>query len=305
MKNLFHLLRKFVAKLVSPKKEASLAIATRDQKAFRQTTITPRVGSVMRSHLPLPLLREKIASRDFWYHQIEFAPNVIAPGMNDCRRTLQYLRLPENLTGRRVLDIGAAEGYFTFECEGRGASELIAIDYSSPEHTGFSMCAKLFSSKAHHVLDTVYNLTSERFGRFDVVLFLGILYHLPDPLLALHIIRDLCKSDALVFIETQITDGVVIRPDGVQLSLDSKTQSALQQIPMMQFYVGNSLNPDDFTNFWGPNVACVYAMLKDAGFEVLDYSVFMPQRAVFNCRAVAPSERGHLIRQAYGSLLRR
>lgn len=266
------------------------------------SVVIPAVGTVIRSYLPSAVLRSKIASRSFWHHQIELAPGITAPGMNDCRATLQHLELPANMAGMRVLDLGAAEGYFTFECEGRGASELIAIDYNPPEHTGFTMCAELFGSKARHVLDSLYNLRPQRYGHFDVILFLGILYHLPDPLLALHIVRDLCRPSALVLIETHITDTVLVEPDGTRLPLTEDMQRVLQRVPMMQFYANNSLNRDDVTNFWGPNIACMFALLGEAGFEVLSHSRPMPHRAVFNCRLMAPSDRSRLIHHAYGNL---
>lgn len=268
-----------------------------------QGRVRPVVGTLMCSQLPETVLRARIASRSFWYHQMELAPGVITPGMNDCRTTLQHLQLPSDLAGMRVLDIGPAEGYFTFECEGRGASEVLAVDYSSPEHTGFTMCAELLGSKARHVQDTLYNLRPARHGHFDVILFLGTLYHLPDPLLALHIIRDLCQPSALIFIETHITDTMLVKPDGVRLPLSEEAQRLLDQVPLMQYYAAHSLNRDDPSNFWGPNMAGVRLMLADAGFEVLSQSCSMPHRAVFNCRVAAPSSRGPLIRQAYGNLL--
>jgi len=265
--------------------------------------VTPAVGRTMRAALPEAELRQKIASRPFWYHQIELAPGVVAPGMNDCRLTLQHLQLPASLEGRRVLDLGAAEGYFTFECEGRGAAELLAVDYSTPEHTGFRMCAELLGSRARHLYSTLYDLTPEQIGQFDVVLFLGILYHLPDPLLALNIVRRLCRPSALVFVETYVTEAALLRPDGVWVPLRPEVREALDEVPLMQFFVGDSLNRDDFTNFWGPNVAGVRWLLAEGGFEVLSYSRPMGNRAVFNCRAAEPPSRHPLVRQAYGRWL--
>ena len=93
-------------------------------------------------------VRQRIATRSFWYHQITIPPGVVTPGMNDCAETLNYLTLPKDMSGMRVLDIGAAEGFFTYECERRGAAEVIAVDYNPPELTGFAMVRELMNSKA-------------------------------------------------------------------------------------------------------------------------------------------------------------
>src|SRR6201996_4023048 len=131
-----------------------------------------------------------IAAHPHWYHQIEVAPGVVTPGVNDSQMILDTLRLPDDLSGLRVLDIGARDGFFSFECERRGAAEVVAIDYLPPEETGFPIAKKLVGSDVELRQANVYDLTPEEFGTFDLVLFLGVLYHLRDPMLALDRIAD-------------------------------------------------------------------------------------------------------------------
>lgn len=254
-------------------------------------------------------VKQKIASRPFWYHRIIIPPGVETPGMNDCAETLNYLTLPKDMSGMRVLDIGAAEGFFTYECERRGAAEVIAVDYNPPELTGFAMVRELMNSKATHRVDSIYNLRPRDYGTFDVILFLGILYHLPDPVLALSIVRDLCKPSAFLFMETQTCENQLMTPDGKLVDIPADVKAKINAVPLMQYFVGNKLNPVDYTNFWGPNIACVREMLRDTCFTVTSHETNRKNwnRTVFNCRVVEPDEtirkRDRMLRHAHGRLL--
>src|ERR1700735_1447327 len=87
-----------------------------------------------------------IAAHPHWYHQIEVAPGVVTPGVNDSQMRLDALERAESLDRMRVLEIGARDGFFSFECERRGAAEVVAIDYLTPEETGFPIAKKLVGS---------------------------------------------------------------------------------------------------------------------------------------------------------------
>jgi tRNA (mo5U34)-methyltransferase len=208
--------------------------------------------------------RRLIASHEHWYHQIEVAPGVVTPGVNDSQMILDALQLPEDLSGQRVLDIGARDGYFSFECERRGAAEVVAIDYLTPEETGFPIARQLVGSEVELRQANVYDLTPEEYGTFDLVLFLGVLYHLRDPMLALDKIAGVSRGRAIV--ETQMIDDALLGADGEfkrLVDLDPE----LERIPLMQFYPGRALNNDP-TNVWAPNEACLAAMLEESGFAV-------------------------------------
>src|SRR6185436_9541155 len=181
-----------------------------------------------------------IQSVRFWYHQIELAPGIITPGKNASSKVLENLDslgLPKDAKGLRVLDIGCRDGYFAFEMERRGA-EVIGIDYAPSHTTGFDVAAKILDSKVPYIVENVYDLTPETYGTFDIVLFLGVIYHLRNPLLALDKIRAVVKPEGLLFVESAIATNEAIA------SLD---------IPLWRFYPNNSLN-NDATNKWAPNM---------------------------------------------------
>ena len=217
---------------------------------------------------------ELVASVDPWYHRIEVAPGVVTPGVNDSQLVLRALELPDDLTGLRVLDIGTRDGFFAFECERRGA-EVTAVDYMPPEETGFLVARELLGSEVEFVQENVYELSEERYGGFDLVLFLGVIYHLRDPMLALDRIWDVCRGRLIV--ETQVIDEALLMPSGEFRRL-AEIDPALEGTPLMQFYPGDSLN-DDPTCVWAPNEACLRSMLEEVGFAV-DAQLRIGQRGI-------------------------
>lgn len=211
--------------------------------------------------------REAIARRPSWHHRIEVAPGVWTPGVQDTQAMLAQIGMPEDLTGLRVLDVGARDGFFTFEAERRGAAEVVALDNEPPHHTGFAVAAELLGSRASYVTENVYSLSPERYGRFDVVLFLGVVYHLRHPLLALDRIHDVCREDALLLIETHMIDEGLVDADGAWRAL-SDFHPDLAALPLVQYYPGDMLGKDP-TSQWAPNRTALDGWLRGAGFEPL------------------------------------
>lgn len=204
-----------------------------------------------------------IDSVDPWYHRIEVLPGLTTPGVNDSQLVLRALNLPDDLSGLRVLDVGTRDGFFAFECERRGA-EVTAIDYMPPEETGFLVARELLGSKVEFIQGNVYDLTHQKFGSYDLILFLGVLYHLRDPMLALDRIWDVAGGRLIV--ETQMIDDALLTAEGSFVSL-ADLSPRLASAPLMQFYPGDSLNGDP-TCVWAPNEACLRAMLEEVGFSV-------------------------------------
>jgi tRNA (mo5U34)-methyltransferase len=201
-------------------------------------------------------VRALVAGHEGWYHQIELAPGIVTPGTHRSSEALALLDrmgLPRQASGQRVLDIGCRDGFFAFEMERRGA-EVVAVDYAGPDITGFSLAAGVLGSRVPYVVDNVYNLEPGRLGVFDVVLFLGVLYHLRNPMLALDRVRALARPGALLFVETQLpTDG------------------RLRDLPLpaWQFLPRDSLY-GDATNKWAPNVAGLQAVVEECQLRVLE-----------------------------------
>lgn len=213
-----------------------------------------------------------------WYHRIEVRPGIITPGINDSPTFLRLLNLPDDCRGLRVLDLGARDGFFSFELEKRGA-DVLALDYLSSEQTGFKVAAELLNSKVKFIQENIYNVNVKKYGKFDIVLFLGLIYHLRDPLAALDLVREVCIDQ--MYLETQSIEQAFLMPDG-QLKTLTEINPVLTQIPIMQFYPGKALNNDD-SNFWAPNAICMKQMLEECNFSVLQQQE-VGQRLIFKCQ---------------------
>lgn len=224
-------------------------------------------------------IRAKISSIPYWFHQIEVAPGIFTPGVSNTLQKLERFEIPKDLTGKRVLDIGCFEGFFTFECERRGA-EVVAIDVIRPgPDSGFSLAHEILGSKAIFHEASIYDLDPEKFGTFDLVLCLGVIYHLRHPLLGLERARLVCKDKFIV--ETQICDRYFIDSERKPVDLHEVAPS-LAKIPMVQFYPGDELNWDS-SNWWSPNLPALDGMLRTSGFIPEKY-IENGSRACVHCK---------------------
>lgn len=209
-----------------------------------------------------------IAEHGRWWHEIELAPGIVTPGDDSNRMKLPILDalgFPRDLRGMRALDIGCSDGYFSFEMEKRGAS-VIAIDFVPETYTGFATARNILGSEVEYRMDNVYNLTPESYGELDVVLFMGVLYHLRKPLAALDAIRSVMKPGGSLFIGTMLIDEYFLQPDGSVTTLDA-VNPVLRDIPLWQAYPGDTLN-GDLTNCFAPNRRALEAALSEAQFRV-------------------------------------
>ena len=214
-----------------------------------------------------------VAEHGRWWHEIELAPGIVTPGDDSNRMKLPILDalgLPRDLRGRRALDIGCSDGYFSFELEKRGA-EVVAIDFVPETYSGFATARRILGSRVDYRMDNVYNLTPASYGAFDVVLFLGVLYHLRKPLAALDAIRSVMKEGAQLFVGTMLIDEYFLLPDGTTTTLDA-LNPRLKDVPLWQFYPGDSLN-GDYTNAFAPNRRALEAALQEAQFRVDDFRI--------------------------------
>lgn len=239
-------------------------------------------------------VRRRIAAVPNWYHPITFRPGLTTPAVTAADLTLACLDLPADCRGLRALDIGARDGYFTFELERRGAT-VVALDYFADTETGFRTAADLLGSPAEFVHANVYDITTERFGHFDIVLCLGVLYHLPDPLEALHRIR--AVSRGRLCLESYVIDDALPLADGATQPL-AALSPLLADVPLMRFFPGRSLN-DDATNYWGPNLACLEALLTEALFTPTSRHQ-LGQRGVVNAVVAEDEETASFNEMARG-----
>jgi tRNA (mo5U34)-methyltransferase len=239
-------------------------------------------------------IRARINSVRVWYHKIPLSSSIVTPGINDPGQTLRHLDLPTDCRGMRVLDLGARDGYFSFELERRGAA-VVAVDYVPASETGFATVADILGSKVEYRQANIYDIDPAKYGRYDLVLFLGLLYHLPDPLRAIEIVRSLCTGR--LCLETHAIDNGILLADGSRKPL-AEFSPLLAGVPLMQFYPGKTLSGDP-TNYWGPNLSCLVGMLEECRFRVRSH-VLTTDRAIVNAEVVEDSEREYLLNLARG-----
>jgi tRNA (mo5U34)-methyltransferase len=185
-----------------------------------------------------------IAENPYWYHTIEVAPGVVTPGWFDLRPIVDELPWPD-VRGKRCLDIGTYDGFLAFELERRGAAEVVATDIADHEQwdwpprlrargveylrsaagpkrgVGFDIARRLLGSSVRREEVSVYDLSPDTVGEFDVVVCGSLLLHLRDPIRALFALRSVCRGHYLSTNQVDLGPSVrhrrhpVIRLDGM------------------------------------------------------------------------------------------
>jgi tRNA (mo5U34)-methyltransferase len=209
-----------------------------------------------------------------WYHSMELAPGIVTTGFFDPRPTLAKVPLPASLEGRRCLDVGTWDGFWAFEMERRGASEVVAVDVedargwdwppqtligTAHDHTrqlvdefksgaaAFELAREALHSQVQRRDLSVYELDPDAHGRFDVVFIGSLLLHLRDPVRALERLRGVCAGELVV------ADTV----EAIASWMHPRTPIA-------------RLEGIDRPWWWQPNRAALERMVRSAGFEVLE-----------------------------------
>jgi len=215
-------------------------------------------------------MKARIESFGEWFHNltlqgVETAPNHFLGDFPNVK--WQHLKdlVPAGLHGCSVLDIGCNAGFYSLEMKRRGAERVVGIDYDERY-----LAQARFASEVSH-LDVEYRRMSvydvgDLHEKFDIVLFLGVLYHLRYPLLALDLIREHVVRDKLYF-QSLMRRG--LRDMEVAPDYPFSEQSIFEErcYPALSF-VENCYSHDP-TNWWIPNHACAKAMLRSAGFRII------------------------------------
>lgn len=236
-------------------------------QAAPQENDIPSIRNTLSETAVKPALDE-ILNQINWWQKWEIVPGVFTPGINDVAFLLDHVRLPASLQGARVLDIGGWNGAFSFECERRGASEVVMVEPSPVAGTGFDRTAAFLDSKVKYYQGSIYDLDPKWLGHFDIVLCFGIIYHLRYPLLGLDNIRRICRGE--LFVESATLESACW--DGSHLVALGEIGPELENLPFLQFFEGSQFF-DDTTNWFVPNAVATKAMIEAAGFEVLEHHV--------------------------------
>jgi tRNA (mo5U34)-methyltransferase len=216
----------------------------------------------------------------FWWHSIRLPDGTVTPGGKTeelLEREWETLDLPA-LTGKTVLDIGAWDGWFSFRAEAEGAARAVALDHfvwsldpayfarewtagdlleleaapdvwrsaELPGKRGFDQAREMLGSGVDEYIGDFMTADLDELGTFDVVLYLGVRYHMTDPFGALRRLRQVTGQLAVIETEAIVLPG-------------------LERHPLVEFYAGAELNADAST-WWAPTLPALVAMCRAAGF---------------------------------------
>ncbi|HEY0823112.1 MAG TPA: TIGR04290 family methyltransferase, partial [Ramlibacter sp.] len=243
----------------------------------------PRVERERRSFTRAEI-EQGVRERGDWFQNLDLYGVRTAPAhfLGDFP-TIKWKRfahlLPEDLAGKSVLDIGCNAGFYSFEMKRRGAGRVVAIDFDDYYLNQARFAAEVLG---YEDIDfrkmTVYDVGSLR-ERFDVVLFLGLVYHLRHPLLALDLIHEQVARNLFVYQSLQRGSPEVepLAPD-----YDFWETEVFERPGYPRLHFVEHKYSHDETNWWIPNAACSAAMLRSAGFQVIAH----PEEEVFVCKRV-------------------
>jgi tRNA (mo5U34)-methyltransferase len=237
---------------------------------------------------PAAGIEERIRELGDWFHNMNVGGVQTAPhhflGDYPAIKWRQFAQsIPADLSGWTVLDVGCNAGFYSQEMKRRGAERVLGIDSDVRYLAQARLAADVARLDIEFRQMSVYDLPSLD-ERFDLVLFMGVLYHLRHPLLALDILYEHAVGQMLVF-QSMLRGSPDVKPVPRDSDFNERSLFADPSYPRMYFvehrYAG------DATNWWIPNRACAEAMLRSAGFEILE----SPEEEVFICRRLDPGLR--------------
>ncbi len=226
-------------------------------------------------------LARRIEEMGEWFHNLDLhgvptAPQHFLGDFPSVKWKHIEHAIPQDLSGASVLDIGCNAGFYSIEMKRRGASRVLGIDSDPLYLSQASFAAEVKQVDVEFRQLSVYDVAAIG-ERFDVVLFMGVFYHLRHPLLALDLIHEHVASDVLVF-QSMLRGASEVEPVGADYEFSETRMFDRPGFPRMHFiehrYAG------DLTNWWIPNRAGAEAMLRSAGFEITAH----PEEEVFVCR---------------------
>lgn len=237
---------------------------------------------------------QEMANVPVWFHSIDLGQGVVTKGWmtpEALANEVEGLRLPD-LRGKSVLDINAFDGFYSFEAARRGAARVVALDHymwamdlqehfkywqeckergvaPDPYHTmpyykpdelpgkiGFDTAHRALGSKVEEVVADFMEMELEPLGMFDVVLYLGSLYHMENPLQAMRRVAAVTKELAIIETEAALFPG-------------------FEHHALCEFFESNELN-GDVSNWWAPNEKALMGLCRATGFKRVEVIVHAP-----------------------------
>jgi tRNA (mo5U34)-methyltransferase len=216
-----------------------------------------------------------------WFHNIDLkgvktAPDHFLGDYPSVKFSEFKHAIPQNLRGKSVLDIGCNGGFYSIEMKKRGAERVVAIDTDEDYLKQARFAAGVNEMDIEFRKMSVYEVPQLK-EKFDLVIFMGVLYHLRHPLLALDLLHDHVTKDMLVFQSMQ-RGAKTVSPVEDNYPFWQTDIFDKEDFPRMHFIENHYSG--DCTNWWIPNRACVEGMLRSAGFDIADH----PEEEVYICK---------------------
>lgn len=226
-------------------------------------------------------LQQRIEELGPWFHNmrlagVETAPNHFLGDYPAVKFASFRHVIPQDLTGATVLDIGCNAGFYSLEMKRRGAARVLGIDTDPHYLRQASFAADLEGVDVEFRRMAVWQI-AELGEKFDLVIFMGVLYHLRHPLLALDLIHEHAARDLMLF-QTMQRGSSEILPVADDYDFNESAPFHHPGYPRMHFI--EKRYSHDETNWWVPNRACTEAMLRSAGFRIEAH----PEHEVYLCR---------------------
>ncbi|PSC05073.1 TIGR04290 family methyltransferase [Alsobacter soli] len=227
-------------------------------------------------------IRSRAAALGPWFHNLDLhgvktAPEHFLGDYPNIKWKSFEAAIPKDLTGKTVLDIGCNAGFYSMEMKRRGAAHVLGVDFDEDYLRQARFAAEVLGFEDIEFRQlSVYDVAALG-EKFDVVIFMGVLYHLRHPLLALDLIREHVCRDLMLFQSMQRGSETAepVEPDY------PFTETAIFDQPTWpkMHFIEHRYSQDP-TNWWAPNAACVEAMLRSSGFTIVEH----PEQEVYLCR---------------------
>lgn len=227
------------------------------------------------------VIKENIKKLGKWFHNINLkgvktAPDHFLGDYPNVKFKNFANAIPLSLSGKTVLDIGCNAGFYSIEMKRRGADKVIGIDSDERYLAQARYAASVLNMNIEFMNMSVYDVASLG-EKFDIVLFLGVMYHLRHPLLALDLLYENVVRDILIFQSMQRGSDKIA---SVSNDYDFWQTEIFSNQDFPQMYFIEHRYSNDPTNWWIPNRACMEAMLRSSGFEIIEH----PEAEVYVCR---------------------
>ena len=250
-------------------------------------------------------LQQQIKSLGPWFHNlrlrgIQTAPSHFLGDYPGVKFANFRDVIPANLSGKTVLDIGCNAGFYSLEMKRRGAARVLGIDTDEHYLRQARFAAQIEDAEIEFRHLAVWDVATLG-EKFDLVIFMGVLYHLRHPLLALDLIHEHVAGDLLLFQSMQRGSREIIP---IEQDYDFNVTSLFDDPSYPKMHFIEHCYSHDETNWWVPNRACVEAMLRSSGFVIES----QPEDEVYLCRrrpVTTPPDGPHCVypagrRQTHG-----